>query len=92
MAEKYIVVKLSSNAPKKVKNKLSKVLHGTTVTIKGKKYRGKGLIQKYGGIVLCPGTYLIPVNMLKSFLNELDLRGLREHIVVKEACICSCIA
>jgi hypothetical protein len=90
LTRKYAVIKISPKTPRKIRNKLSKVLLGTTVTIKGRRYRGRGLVPKYGGIVLCPGTYLIPIDTLKSFLDKLKLKGLGEYIVVKEGCICSC--
>ncbi|ABN69854.1 hypothetical protein Smar_0753 [Staphylothermus marinus F1] len=90
MFETYVIIKISSNASKRLKNKLSKILRGTTVTIKGRRYRSRGLIQKYNGIILSPGTYLIPSNMLENLLNELEQRELREHIIVRK-CICTCL-
>ncbi|ABL79153.1 hypothetical protein [Thermofilum pendens] len=88
--EAYAVVRLSPEAPRSIKNKVSKTLLGTTVTVKGKRYRGRGLLEKHGGLALCPGTYLVPLTELEAFLGELDSRGLRNYVVVDNLCIYAC--
>ncbi len=88
---KYVIVNVLHNAPRKVRNKLSKLLLGTTVSINGRRYRSKGLLRKFNGIMLCPGTYLLPIDNLEEFLKELENRGLRDLVVVRETCMCNCI-
>ena len=90
MARRYVLVRFKHTAPEQIRKRLSKALRGTTAVIKGKKYRSKGLVQKSDGIVLCPGTYLIPVIKLSEFLDGLERLKLKEYIEVKETCICTC--
>jgi len=90
LTKRYVIIKYDSKTPRDVRNKLTKVLRGNTVSINGRKYRSKGLIYKRGGIALCPGTFLIPIEGLKEFLNELERLKLRDFIKVKKACICGC--
>ncbi len=90
MDKRYAIIKLSAHTPHGTRNKLTKLLLGTTVTINGRRYRGRGLVEKYNGIRLCRGAYLVPLASLSEFLEELEKRGLRDHVVVKGTCLCSC--
>ncbi len=84
----YIVVRIDPRAPRYFKNRLSKVLHGTTVSIKGRRYRAKGLLHKLNALMLCPGTYLVPEDKINEFLNELGKRGLVKYVIVSGKCTC----
>ena len=86
MTKKYVIIKISDNTPRRAKYRLLKLLQGTTVTINNKRYRSKGLVNKYNGIKLCPKTYLIPFDKIEFFIREVSLRGLDKYIEMITTC------
>jgi hypothetical protein len=85
-----MLVKVSKNTPKNIKNKIYKLLTGTTVTIEGKRYRTKGLIKKLDGVILSPGLYIIPSEKFTDFIVSLKERNLDGYIRILKMCICPC--
>ena len=86
----YMLVKISKNTPKNIKNRIYKLLTGTTVTIEGKRYRTKGLIMKLNGLVLSPGLYIIPSEKFTDFITSLKERNLDSYIRILRMCLCTC--
>ncbi|MCD6195971.1 MAG: hypothetical protein J7J82_04215 [Staphylothermus sp.] len=89
MPERYVIVKISDNTPRRIKYRLLKLLQGTTVTINNRRYRSRGLVDKYNGIKLCPRTYLIPFDKVESFLKEVSLKGFDKYLETITTCIFS---
>ncbi len=86
----YIIIRISRNIHKNIRNRMYKTLLGTTVTIKDKKYRVKGLIKKVNGKALSPGLYMIPSERLEDFIEKLREKGLDNYIEVLKLCLCAC--
>ncbi len=84
----YLIVKVTGNVSRKLRNKLSKIIVGNTVIINGKKYRSKGIVEKLGGKILCPGTYLVPTDKYSEFIDYLRHRRFEDYIVVIGTCKC----
>ncbi len=82
-------MRVRRGVPRRIRGRLSKLLYGTTVTIKGKRYRARGLLDRIGAIVLCPGAYLVPVSRLDELLDELSSRGLGGYLDIDASCLCS---
>lgn len=86
----YILLKVVDNAPKHVKIKIYKIMNGTTVSIKNKRYRSKGLIKNVNGVVLSGSLYLIPSNNILTVLDVLSQKGLTDFTQIINLCNCMC--
>jgi hypothetical protein len=86
----YAIVKVSGDAPKHVKIRIRKLMKGTTVTLKGKSYRSRGLLEQVNGIALACGLYIVPVDRLDKVLLALRERNLDRYVEVINLCTCSC--
>ncbi|MCI4435482.1 MAG: hypothetical protein JHC33_01550 [Ignisphaera sp.] len=90
MSNGYAIVKISNDAPKHVKIRIRKLMKGTTVTLKGKSYRSRGLLEQVNGIALACGLYIVPVNQLDKVLSVLRERNLDRHVEIINLCTCPC--
>ncbi len=87
----YAIVRLKKGIDKRSRSKVAKTLLGTTVVVKGRKYRSHGMLKYVEGFRLCPGTYLVPVSKLYDFLRLAEEKGIRDYLVLDLACTCSCM-
>lgn len=86
----YVVIRISRDIHKNIRNRMYKILLGTTVTIKNKRYRVEGIIKKANGKILSPGLYAIPSEKLGDFIEKLRGKGLDSYIEVLKICLCTC--
>lgn len=86
----YRVVKISQNTPRCIRNKLYKLLMGTTITISGRRYRSTGLVRRVDGRVLSPGVYMVPSEKLVEFIAKLREKNLDNYIDILKVCLCTC--
>ncbi len=86
---KYVVLQLRKGIDKRVRSRLVKMLMGNTVTINGRKYRVKGLIENLNGKHLCPGTYLVPLDKYDYLREHLREKGLEKYLVETGTCTCT---
>ena len=87
----YAIIRLKKGIDKRSRSKVAKTLLGTTVVVKGRKYRSHGMLKHVEGIRLCPGTYLVPVSKLYDFLKLAEEKGIRDYLVLDLGCTCSCM-
>ncbi len=87
----YAIIRLKEGMDKRSRSKVAKTLLGTTVVVKGRKYRSHGMLKHVEGIRLCPGTYLVPVSKLYDFLRLAEEKGIRDYLVLDLECTCRCM-
>lgn len=86
----YTLLKVSQEAPQYVKTKIYKVMNGTTVTVKGRRYRAKGLIDSVEGIKLTSSLYAVPTEYLDKVLEKLSEKKLETFVQLINLCRCVC--
>jgi hypothetical protein len=89
-AQGYVLIKVSEKAPKEVKTRIRKLMKGTTVTIKGKGYRSRGLVEEVKGVALAGGVYIIPLSATEKVVEKLNEKSLAEYIEIINLCTCPC--
>ncbi|MEM1644624.1 MAG: hypothetical protein QXL96_01930 [Ignisphaera sp.] len=86
----YTLLKVNQKIPKNVKTKIYKLMNGTTVTIRGKRYKTKGLINDVDGIKLANSLYMIPTEYVPIVLEKLSERKLEMFVQLINLCRCTC--
>jgi hypothetical protein len=83
-------VKVSETAPRDVKTRIRKLMKGTTVTIRGKGYRSRGLIEEVNGVALTGNLYIIPLTAVERVIERLSEKKLIDYVEVFNICTCPC--
>jgi hypothetical protein len=83
-------VKVSETAPRDVKTRIRKLMKGTTVTIRGKGYRSRGLIEEVNGVALTGNLYIIPLTAVERVIERLSEKKLIDYVEVLNICTCPC--
>ena len=86
----YVLLKVAQNAPRDVKIRIYKTMNGTVVTIKGKRYRSKGLVELMDGIKISGSLYAFPLEKMSKVMGELSERGLDTFVEIINMCTCEC--
>lgn len=86
----YVLVKVSETAPRDVKTRIRKLMKGTTVTIRGKGYRSRGLIEEVNGVALTGNLYIIPLTAVERVIERLSEKKLIDYVEVLNICTCPC--
>ncbi|MCC6046245.1 MAG: hypothetical protein LM572_05640 [Ignisphaera sp.] len=86
----YVLVKVSETAPRDVKTRIRKLMKGTTVTIRGKGYRSRGLIEEVNGVALTGNLYIIPLTAVERVIERLSEKKLIDYVEVFNICTCPC--
>jgi hypothetical protein len=86
----YVLIKVSEKAPKEVKTRIRKIMRGTTVTIKGKGYRSRGLLEEVNGIALAGGVYMVPSSTADRVVEKLSEKSLMVYVEIISLCTCPC--
>ncbi|MEM1526314.1 MAG: hypothetical protein QW775_08185 [Ignisphaera sp.] len=86
----YTLLKVTQKTPKDVKTKIYKLMNGTTVTIRGKRYKNKGLINDVEGVKLANSLYAIPTDYVPRVLEKLSERKLETFVQLINLCRCTC--
>jgi len=86
----YVLIKVSEKAPKEVKTRIRKIMRGTTVTIKGKGYRSRGLLEEVNGIALAGGVYMVPSSTADRVVEKLSEKSLMAYVEIISLCTCPC--
>jgi hypothetical protein len=85
-----VLIKVSEKAPKEVKTRIRKIMRGTTVTIKGKGYRSRGLLEEVNGIALAGGVYMVPSSTADRVVEKLSEKSLMAYVEIISLCTCPC--
>ncbi|MEM1610517.1 MAG: hypothetical protein QXQ57_02590 [Sulfolobales archaeon] len=72
--DRRVIVKIEPPRDKRGREKLRTLLEGKRVTVKGKTYHTRGLIQRLGGERLAPWIYLMPKRSIKALYSNLETR------------------
>jgi hypothetical protein len=83
-------VKVSETAPRDVKTRIRKLMKGTTVTIRGKGYKSRGLIEEVNGVALTGNLYIIPLTAVERVIERLSEKKLIDYVEVLNICTCPC--
>lgn len=86
----YVLVKVSETAPRDVKTRIRKLMKGTTVTIRGKGYKSRGLIEEVNGVALTGNLYIIPLTAVERVIERLSEKKLIDYVEVLNICTCPC--
>lgn len=86
----YAIIKVVDGAPKNVKTRIYKVMNGTTVTIKGRRYRSRGLVENAKGVKLANSLYAVPYEEVPKVLSVFHEKDLDEYVQVFNLCTCTC--
>jgi hypothetical protein len=86
----YVLIKVSEKAPKEVKTRIRKIMRGTTVTIKGKGYRSRGLLEEVNGTALAGGVYMVPSSTADRVVEKLSEKNLMVYVEIISLCTCPC--
>ncbi|MEM0026556.1 MAG: hypothetical protein QXT53_01295 [Ignisphaera sp.] len=86
----YVLLKISQDAPRNVRIRIYKVMNGTVVTIKGKRYKSKGLVELMDGIKINGSLYVFPLENITKLLRELSGKGLDTFVEIINMCTCKC--
>lgn len=83
-------MRVSPCTHRSIKNRIYKVLLGTTVTIRNKRYRTAGLIKRFNGEILSRGVYIIPSERLIDLMEKLREKKLESYVEILKICLCAC--
>jgi len=86
----YALLKVSEDAPRSAKARIYKIMSGTTVSIRGRRYRARGLAEDVGGVRLADALYAIPYESMSKVLEKLSEKGLEGYVQTISLCTCTC--
>lgn len=86
----YVIMRVVRGTPRNIRNRIYKLLLGTTVTIGNKRYRTAGLIRKVNGEVISSGLYIVPSEKLIDVIEKLKEKQLDDYIEILRICLCTC--
>ena len=86
----YAIIRIDRNAPRNIRIRIYKLFNGTTVSVKGRRYKSKGLIETVNGAALSSDVYLVPLDKVDIVLNELRQRNLEQYTHILNLCSCPC--
>lgn len=87
----YAILKVLQGTPRNTRSRIYKVMNGTTVTIRGRRYRSRGLIESVNGIKLAESLYAIPYEEIPKVLEIFREKNLDQHIQITTLCTCVCV-
>ncbi|MCC6017186.1 MAG: hypothetical protein LM582_09115 [Desulfurococcaceae archaeon] len=86
----FVLLKVLDSTPRNIKSRIYKAMNGTTVTIKGRRYRSKGLLYVAKGVKIANTLYAIPYEETSSVLDTLREKNLLNYIQILNLCTCTC--
>jgi len=84
------LIQVARDTPRNVKMKIYRIMNGAVVTIKGRRYRSKGMVKDMKGIKISGSLYMFPLEYIPIVLEKLSEKKLDSFIKIIETCRCSC--
>lgn len=86
----YTLLKVVEEAPREAKTRIYKIMSGTTVSMKGRRYRSRGLLDDVDGIKIANTLYAIPYEQMPKVIEKLSEKGLNSYVQTINLCTCVC--